>query len=140
MQTGEGAFSLTDHSLTYRVLTPLPFTSAEVRGPGIDGPIIFPLDLRGCQAPGPGFPGECVFLRTGAGAITLTDDQVEQLVGQQWHVLAYSESRNIEGQILLVPEPPVVSIVCMAAATLWVLGRRKRFGFQSAPHRVNGRS
>ena len=120
--TGEGMFSLTGNSFSYRVRSPFGFSLAAIHGPallGTDRPPIFSLPLAGCLAPAEDREGYCDFSTRPPfiPALSLSEQQITDLQAGLWYVTATSAS-TLRGQILQVPEPSVFSIMLAVGASV----------------------
>ena len=92
---GEGMFSLTGNSLTYRVRAPSGFSLAAIHGPalpGTDGPLLFSLPNTGCIAPAEDREGYCDFSTRSPfiPALLLSGQQVNELISGLWYVRSVS--------------------------------------------------
>ena len=119
------SFSLTTNVLRYGVET-VGLNHAQIRGPGTPestAPVIFDLQMSGvCDPPLGDFPGDCFF----DGRLSLTTDQVSQLVAGEWYIDSYGTIFNgppMRGQILPVPEPSVSVLCGFSTALLWLWTR-----------------
>jgi len=125
--SSEASFTLTDMSFHYRVDT-VGLEVAQIRGPGTpdsNAPVIFNLTLVGCDPPLPGgIPGDCYF----SGIVTLTSDQISELLARQWYVDSYSPARPflapMRGQIEPIPEPSMLALAFFGTAALVILRHR----------------
>ena len=89
--------------------------------PGVAGPVVYPLPM--------GSPASL--------AVTITDEDVEQLLGGNWYVNIHSAlypAGEIRGQFVPVPEPSTYAAAGAALlATVIVLRRRRRATQTLAP-------
>ena len=127
-----GLFTLSGITLEYEFRAPYSWDMAEILGPGMahsgqDAPVIFELNLRGCEPPLiPGRLGACYY----EGALTLSDDQITELVSGQWYVksfVSFNPAHPLEGQITLVPEPSLGIWGVLGAMFLACYARRPKF-------------
>jgi hypothetical protein len=129
---GEGTYSLTDNVLSYNLRTDFGFSEASIygpAGPGMDAPLLFELRLRFCNPPLGGHDRGGCFYR---GTLSLSEEQINELIGEQWYVLS-SEGpggATLRGQILLVPEPS--GLLLSAAAGLALVARALQRGYRSS--------
>ena len=111
--------------------------SGYIQGPalaGINAPVIFdlggPVFHRGSSFGDPPFysfgsPASPPF---GAGPFTLTDAQITELECGLWYLNVTSAmlpNGQLRGQILPVPEPPTVTLLCSGAVLAAIFYRRK---------------
>jgi len=137
---GTGTLTLDGNLLSFRVAVPaVTFISmsAYIQGPalpGANGSIIF--DLGGPTFIGGssfGEPPKYIFFSPpippfGAGPFPLTDAQINQLESGLWYVNVTSAGQpngQLRGQILPVPEPSTIALLCLGTGLAILFGKQK---------------
>ena len=126
-----GVFTLDGNVLGYELLVYSGEDIAQIRGPGVahgdqEAPVLFDLNLIYCDPPLiPGYIGGCFY----EGTLTLSDDQMSELISGQWYVksiVSFNMASYSEGQIVLVPEPDFCIWILSGALFMVAFGKVKR--------------
>ena len=139
-----GRFSLMGNSLSFTVNVPIITFIAQSAyiqgpaGPGVNAPIIFDLGGPVFQGGSPefGIPPSYVFFSPytppfGAGPFTLTDPQMNDVLGGLWYMNVTSSDfpdGQLRGQILEVPEPSAWVLTILGGLFFGVLRRKADAG------------
>jgi hypothetical protein len=129
---GTGTFRLTGNSLAYSVYVPavaFQTTDGTLNGPslaGVNAPVIFNIGPFAFH-PSNSFGSTPYYAAGGLTTFTLSDSQIAHLTGGLWYVnivATTSPFDRLRGQITLVPEPSVLSLVTLGVGSWLALARR----------------
>jgi hypothetical protein len=133
LRPGTGTFTLRGGEFSYHVTAPIDFLLGSIRGPpepGMQGPLVFDLELFRCEVPSPAGPGFCEF----RGVYQLSPEQQDQLKSEMWYVTAtppFTPSLVMRGQITLIPEPAAahffgLGLIILFTFSIWHRRARRR--------------